>query len=160
RPLLVSGTPGPIPSDPGPGGIPELGATLVASVEGLSLATLERTQAIGQGPVRLVLTRHRGLAMGLHPDHSSELSLGLNGETQPEGIVRLSIATKEIARPSADLRPATPEEAAGLTLARLGGLIPAVVAVQVDPTGIPLLREHLERREFLQVTAEQVRALA
>jgi GTP cyclohydrolase II len=160
RPLHISGPSGPIRPGPASNGFPDPGPMLVASVEGLTPTTLERMRAFGQGPARLVLTGHRAVAMGLHPDPPPELSLGLNGEMRPERIVILSSSTGKTVLPMADLRPATPVEAAGLTLARLGRLIPAVVAVPAEPDRVPALRDLLERGEFLQVTPEQVRSLA
>ena len=60
--------------------------------------TLEQLRSLG-GPLRLVVTYHRGRAIGLAAKNGRvppHLSLGLNGDASPSGILRL--ATTSAAR--------------------------------------------------------------
>ena len=133
---------------------------LLASVEGLKPETLNTLRELARGQLRLILTRHRAQAMGLEAGASSEVSLGLKGESHPDQILRLSSATGTPPLSYPDLRHASPEESAGLILARLGRLIPAVVAVPADPLRVPGLRHLLDSGTVLRVSPEEVRTLA
>lgn len=164
-PLLPvqNGTPAPTgvtASDSHTPSYPSPEAVLLASVEGLKPETLDTLRQLARGQLRLILTRHRAQAMGLEAGTSTEVSLGLNGESHPDQILRLSSATGTPPLPHPDLRQATPEESAGLTLARLGRLLPAVVAIPADPLRVPGLRQLLESGTVLQVSPEEVRTLA
>ncbi|MCY4601541.1 MAG: GTP cyclohydrolase II RibA, partial [Acidobacteria bacterium] len=61
---------------------------------------------------------------------------------------------------SGDVRPASAAEVAGLTLARLARLIPAVVTAPVGAAESPALRRSLERGAILHVTTAQIELLA
>ena len=131
---------------------------LVAAVEGLAPDRLEQLRALGT-PLRLVVTHHRGRAMGIDAhEGESNLSIGLGRGETPQTIMRL--ATEPIADQSEplrrfDARPATPTESAGLALTRFGRLLPAVVSVEVDP-GSPALRRWIEDGTILDVSNEEV----
>jgi GTP cyclohydrolase II len=133
-------------------------AALLATVEGLSGDTLDGVRRLGRGPVRLAVTHHRARAMGLTVDRPRSMSLGLNGE-DPGQILRLSSAIGSC-RKTRELREASAPEMAGLTLAKLGGLLPAVVSTAADPTDAPELRSLLESRAVLAATTTQIEAMA
>jgi GTP cyclohydrolase II len=134
--------------------------TLVAAVEGLRGHTVEELKSIGGRGIRLALTRHRARAMGLALDGKAiPISLGLNGASRPDDILRLSTAPRSMDRPS-DVRGASEPEVGGLTLTRLSRLIPAVVGVSVSTEGTPELRTALESGAILRVTTNQIDELA
>ena len=148
-------------------------AILVASVEGLTHQTLEQLRDVDRGPLRLVLTHHRAHTMGLAPAppagqvpdqssgrHAGDVSLGLNGETSPDQIWRLSSGLSARTAGTLDLRAASDSEIGGLTLVRLGQLLPAVVSVPVDRAGAWALGEPLTSGAILSVTTAQIEALA
>jgi GTP cyclohydrolase II len=150
RPLYVSGS-----SDArsGPG-------VLLATVDTLGQRTLETLGGLGTAP-RLVVTHHRARAMGLgNGGPSRDVSLGLNGATQPEQILSLCIAAGRFQAPDLDPRPATTPESSGLTLARLAGLLPAIIGVSLNGRGADGLGPGLASGEILSVTAAQVEAFA
>ncbi len=150
RPLYVSGSPD-AAGEPG---------VLLATVDTLSQRTLETLRRLDTGP-RLVVTHHRAHAMGLGDGGPSrDVSLGLNGATQPEQILRLCMAAGRFDAPDLDPRPATTPESSGLMLARLAGLLPAVVGVSVSGRGGGGLDAGLASGEILSVTTAQVEALA
>ena len=137
-------------------------SALIAAVEGLQDQTLEQLRSLG-GPLRLVVTYHRGRAMGLAAKNGRvppHLTLGLNGDASPRGILRL--ATASAARLSQhptewlDVGPASAAEAAGLALARLGRLIPAVVSTPVGADHAPRLQELLRSGSVLDLTSERI----
>ena len=147
-------------------------AILLATVEGLTDQTLEQLRDVDSGPLRLAVTQYRAHAMGLvaappagHvPDrsaslHTGDVSLGLNGETSPDQIWRLSSGLGRPTTGTFDLRAASASEIGGLTLARLGQLLPAVVSVPVDSTGARALGEPLASGAILSVTTAQIEAL-
>ena len=108
---------------------------LLATVDTLSQRTLETLGRLDTAP-RLVVTHHRAHAMGLgNGGPSRDVSLGLNGATEPEQILRLCIAAGRFDAPDLDPRPATRPESSGLTLARLAGLLPAILGVSVNGRG-------------------------
>ena len=92
---------------------------------------------------------------------SGDTSLGLEDPPTPAEVLSLSRSGgKEERREPAggaprDARPATPAERAGLTLARLGRLLPAVVAVPADP-GRGELRHAIDAGRVLVVADEDV----
>jgi GTP cyclohydrolase II len=88
------------------------------------------------------------------------MSVGLDGETGVDQILRLSSAIGNYATKTLDLRDASAAEVGGLTLARLGGLLPAVVSTPADPVGVPELRGLLESGAVLAVTTAQIEYLA
>ncbi len=154
---------------------------MLAAVESLDRETVQWLRALEAGDLRLALTHHRAHAMGLYgapeadagqssssrslADRSNgagkpDISISLNGESGPDQILRLSSALGKYTTASRDLRPATDAERGGLMLARLGGLLPAVVTVRVHPADSSTLRDLLEERAILDVTTEQIFELA
>jgi len=133
---------------------------LLAAVEGLNRQTLDQLRRLDGGPLRLAVTQHRARFMGLAADHSRSMSVGLNGRTDPDQIVRLSTALCTSAKDTHDLREASAAEVGGLTLARLGHLLPAIVGVPADTDRSPELRRLLESGAVLTATTEQIEAMA
>ena len=163
RPLHVATGSGQAPND----------AILLATVEGLTHQTLEQLRGVDSGPLRLAVTHYRAHAMGLAPAppagqvhdrsagrYTGDVSLGLNGETSPDQIWRLSSGLGPHATDTLDLRAASAPEIGGLTLARLGQLLPAVVSVPVDRDGARALGGPLASGTILSVTPAQIEALA
>src|SRR5687767_13364855 len=99
------------------------GSVLAAAVEGLGNERLEELRVLDRG-LRLVVTHHRGQAMGLAnggpPRH---LSLKLDPATTPAEIQRLATAVGpkfgKSAAGALDVRPASAGETAALGLARI-----------------------------------------
>ena len=143
-------------------------ASLLAAVDGLRSQTLEQLRRVAGGSLRLAVTRHRAHAMGLsralrtgsNGGQPPDLSLGLNGDTCPEQILRLSAATGKYTADTLDLREASAAEIGGLTLARLGRLLPAIVSVPVDAARPAALRASLDSGAILAVTTAQIAAMA
>lgn len=139
---------------------PEDHGTLVAAIEGLSGETVAQLKRLGGGGVRLALTRHRAQAMGLvQGGEPTDISLALSGTSRPDDILRLSTMPRPPVGIS-DWRDASGTEVGGLTLARLGRLIPAVVAVPVVLADPPELRAALKSGGILSVTTDQIDELA
>ena len=134
--------------------------TLVATVESLSRQTLDQLRRFDSGHVRLAVTDHRARAMGFANGHERGVSIGLNGENDVEQILRLSSAIGNYATKSVDLREASQAELGGLTLARLGGLLPAVVSARGDFARQPALQQLLDSGEMLSATTDQIDELA
>lgn len=133
---------------------------LLATVETLSQQTLETLRRL-DAPPRLAVTHHRAQAMGLvNGGPARDLSIGLNGATRPEQILRLCTSAGRFSAPDLDPRPATTPETSGLALARLGGLLPAVVGVPVNGGRAGELGAGLASGAILSVTTVQVEALA
>ena len=150
RPLYVTGS-------SGAAGEPDV---LLATVETLSQQTLETLRRLDTAP-RLAVTHHRAQAMGLvDSGPPRNLSLGLNGATRPEQILRLCTAAGRYSAPELDPRPATTPETSGLALARLGGLLPAIVGVPINGRGAGELGAGLASGAILSVSTLQVEALA
>jgi GTP cyclohydrolase II len=129
----------------------------VAAVEGLGPSSLAPLRSFG-APLRLVVTSHRGRAMGLHEHGVADLAIVLHGHETPATI--MGLAAEDTERPGAtpfDLRSvaASRAESAGLSLARLAGLLPAVVAVEV-PLDHPILAHWLRDATTLEVSTEDV----
>jgi GTP cyclohydrolase II len=133
---------------------------LLAAVEGLTRRTLDQLRQLSGGSLRLAVTQHRARFMGLTTDLTRSMSVGLNGQTDPDQIVRMSSARGSVAREAHDLREASAPEMGGLTLARLGRLIPAVVGVPADTDRSLELRRLIESRAVLTATTEQIEAMA
>ena len=114
-----------------PSGSSEQSGVLLATVDTLSRQTLTSLRRVDAALVRLIVTHHRARAMGLaHGDLHPATSLKLSSKTKLEQILRLCI-TAGNHRGLEDLepRPATALEVGGLTLARIGRVLPAVVGV-------------------------------
>jgi GTP cyclohydrolase II len=134
-------------------------AVLLAAVEGLNRDSLDGLRRLSRGPVRLAVTHHRARAMGLNVDRSRDMSLSLNGESADQ-ILRLSSAIGSWATKTRDLREASAPETGGLILARLGGLLPAVVSAAADPVDASELRSLIESRAVLTATTPEIEAMA
>lgn len=135
---------------------------LLATVDGLRAPALEALRR--HGPVRMAVTGHRARSMGLVSGADAAgatpgVSFSLNGEG-PEQILRLASAQGTFAVDREDLRRASATETGGLTLARFGRLLPAVVSAAADPDASAVLREALSSGAALSVTREQIDALA
>ena len=137
-------------------------AVLVAAVEGLRPRMLTQLRELGAGSLRLVVTPHRASMMGVRDGvvgvSQKGVSLSLNGES-PEDVLRLASTTEGVEAEELGARHATRPEAAGLELARLGRMLPAIVRVPADPTRIAELAAALEDGSILRVDAGQVSAL-
>jgi GTP cyclohydrolase II len=136
---------------------------LVAAVEGLGLERLEQFRSL-DSPIRLVVTSHRGRAMGITtPEGEANLSIGLGDDETPETILGLATERDPSRSGSSfrfDTRPATPTESAGLALTRSGRLLPALVSVEVE-TDSPMLTRWIEDGTILEVSDETIeRAVA
>ncbi|HCQ98285.1 MAG TPA: GTP cyclohydrolase [Acidobacteria bacterium] len=147
------------------------GAVLLAAVEGLTHRTLDLLRGAGRYRVRLAITHHRAHAMGLTPApplgqlpdratgrHTGDVSLEMQGDTNPEELWRLSSGVKELSRDRLDMRAASTSEIGGLTLTRVGQLLPAIVSVPVDAAGGH--RDALADGSVLTVSTDQIQALA
>ena len=152
RPVLVS-TPSSV--------TPEVGVFL-AAVEGLTNETLGQLRALNGDAIRLAVTYHRARVMGLvSNDHGEEgMSLCLNRAASPDEIFRLSSTTGNYAAVAVGLSDASVPEIGGLTLARLGRLLPAIVGVRIDSSNIGLLRADLDSTAILRVTTNDITAMA
>ena len=142
------------------GHVPEA-AVLLATVEGLRRQTLEQLRRLDRRPIRLAVTRYRAEAMGLtNGGRPCDMSLALNDEASTEQILRLSSTAGRHTADGLHLREASTAEVGGLTLARLGRLLPAIVSLPVDPTTAPEFRALLESGAVLRVTTAQIDAMA
>ena len=151
RPLYVTTAPGEEPAR----------AVLLATVEGLTVQTLDQVRGLDDGQARLAVTRYRAEAMGLSSNgHGREaLSLGLDGQT-PQEILRLSSTTGSHSTSALDVRLASRPEVGGLTLARLGRLLPAIVAASVGVSGGRGIKRLVDSGSILSVTTSQIEAMA
>jgi GTP cyclohydrolase II len=131
----------------------------VAAVEGLTPESLTPLRSLG-GPLRLIMTSHRGRAMGLHDHGTADLAIELDGHETPATIMGLAAEDTERSGARRDLRSltASPAESAGLSLARLGGLLPAVVAVEAR-IDHPALARWLRDATVLDVSAQDVESV-
>ncbi len=137
----------------------------LATVEGLTPETLAQVGRLDDGRVRLAVTSHRAESMGLFTNGHGRnartaMSLGLTGCTTPAEFLRISTSTGSHVRATLDVRRASPAEVGGLTLARLGHLLPAIVAAPVDATAATDLHVLVEAGNVLSVTASQIEAMA
>jgi GTP cyclohydrolase II len=132
---------------------------LIAAVEGLGPERLAQLRSL-EAPLRLIVTSHRAKAMGIEPhDGESDLSLKVSPEETPESILALAME-RGTARATARLhaRPSTRGEAAGLGLLRAGHLLPALVAVEVDP-GDVRIRSWVDDGTILDVSCAEVESV-
>jgi GTP cyclohydrolase II len=133
---------------------------LVAAVEGLSPERLKQLRSL-EVTLRFVVTPHRGRVMGI-PAHEGgpDLSLVVASGDTPDDI--FALAAERVAHLNGaangsgrEVRPATRAEGAGLALARLGHLLPAVVVVEADLAS-PVVSEWIDAAEILEVSVEDV----
>ena len=141
------------------------GGALLATVEGLTPQTLDQMGRLDGGRVRLAVTSHRAEAMGLFTNGHGRsartaMSLGLAGRTTPAQLLRISTSTGSHAQATLDVRQASPAEVGGLTLARLGRLLPAIVAAPVGASAVKDVQVLVETGAVLSVTASQIEAMA
>ncbi len=129
----------------------------VTAVEGLGPTNLAQLRSL-DAPLRLVVTSHRGRVMGIHAHDGADVALLLDDTETPDTIMGLAAHDT----PAGSLRrlelaggPASREESAGLSLVRLGGLIPALVTVEV-PADHPILAQWLKDGTVLDVSTEDV----
>lgn len=137
---------------------PEGPWAVVVAVEGLGSGSLELMSSLGE-PLWLVVTAHRARAMGIRGhEGDGDLSLQLAAEESRETILGLATDRRPTnlgSRVGLATAPASRAQSAGLALVRFGGLLPAVVAVQVDSRSAPL--ERLRRNGILlDVSAEEI----
>jgi len=134
---------------------------LVAAVEGLGGESLAQLRSLEE-PLRLVVTPHRGRAMGIHAHEGvADLSLALVADETAASILGLATdrtTGRSGSRLSLGARPATRPESDGIKLARLGGLLPALVTVEMDPRS-PVLLRWIEEGVILDVSVEEVEHL-
>ena len=131
---------------------------LVTAVECLGLDRLAQLRSLG-APLRLVVTLHRGKAMGIaRQEGEGNLSIGLGAGETPEAILGLATA-RRVPQSGSPLRfnarPATATESAALALARFGRLLPALVSVEVDADS-PVLTRWIEDGTILGISSEEV----
>ena len=133
-------------------------AVLLATVEGLTPRTLDQLRQLGPDRLRLVVTGHRALAMGLSANGhgSGALSLGIGSQMTPGEILGLASATTTLWHWRQDASPASDPEIGGLTLARLGRLLPAVVSVATDHSTADTVRALVGEGAVLEVTTDQI----
>src|SRR5687767_12321567 len=141
-------------------------AVLLAAVESLSRATLDLLEGVAPG-VRLAVTRHRARAVGLARGEAlsdgaarGDVSLGLGSGVHPDEIVRLACVRGNPARPIPEVRAASQPGSAGLRLAKLGRLLPAIVGVCAEPETNAALRRLLQSGAVLPVSVAQIEAMA
>jgi len=130
---------------------------LVAAVECLTAERLEQLRAFAE-PVQLIVTHHRGRAMGLRAhEGGTDLSLTLGAEDTPDTIMGLAAdpQTALSAQVELGVRPATRTESAGLALTRFSHLLPAVVTVELSPDS-SLLAQWMDNGTVLDVSSEEV----
>jgi len=136
---------------------------LVAAVEGLTEETISRLTALGCGPLHLTITGHRAAAMGLTEDPGttigSAFALRLDDESAAD-ILRIATSPAVADFETLRVRDATVGERAGLTLMRLGRMLPATLAVETDLDSVPLLATAISSGETLTVRVDQVSVLA
>jgi GTP cyclohydrolase II len=154
RPVWVTGSPASGAGRPTP---PP--AVLLASVEGLSRATLDGLRRVAPD-LRLVVTRHRARAAGFDAGARGDVSLALAPGVHLDEIVRLSCVRGNLATTIAHVRVASQPEEAGLLLTKLGRLLPAIVGVTADPAANEALRQLLASGAVLSLTAEQIEVMA
>ena len=137
-------------------------AVLLATVEGLTRRTLDQLKRLDRDRLRLAVTGHRARAMGLSPNGHSRgaLSLGLDAETGPGEILNLASATDTRGRWTRNARAASDPEVGGLTLARLGRLLPAVVSVALKAPAVRAVRTLVSAGEVLEVSTTQIEKMA
>ena len=119
---------------------------LLATVESLSRQTLDQTPTARWRPGPPGPDPPPGPGHGFDQRRRAKHERGPERRNDVDQILRLSSAIGNYAANTLDLREASAAEIGGLTLARLGGLLPAVVSTPADPARVPELREHAGQR--------------
>lgn len=159
---------------------------LAVAVEGVGSELLELLRSLGQGPLQLILTTHRGNVLGLSGPDASRSSNGAPGSPASNGsaesavangtraadvsltllepvdadrIVELASGRMAPGESGAATRSATRPESAGVALVRMGGLLPALVCISADPDH-PALAAELASGSILQVETHLIEAMA
>ena len=133
---------------------------LLATVESLSAETLDQLRRFDHGRLRLAITHHRARFIGLPGEPELDMSIALDADADATHILRLATAMGNYAGRMRDVREASAAELGGLTLARLSGLLPAVVSVAAGSSATPPLRDMLESGAVLAATTSQIAQLA
>jgi GTP cyclohydrolase II len=146
RPLLVTsaGAPG----------------VLLIAVETLTRRTLDQVEHLQAGQPRLVCSGHRARAIGLRASAAGDISIGLPARADPAQIMRLSCLRHNFEAHPPDVRAASCAESAGLVLAKLGRLLPALVSVMPEPGMTPALQNLLASGAILTVATTHIDAMA
>lgn len=148
-------------------------SSLIRSVEGLTGEGLDRLRRLGSGPPVLLVTPFRASSLGLvsvppsgtNGDRMERAMEGAVALPLPEGadveaVLRLAGVPGADTGASADLRPVSESERAGLMLARAGRLLPAVVSVPVENPHPGALADLIRDVEILGVRVDEVHELA
>lgn len=113
------------------------GTACVAALETLRPERLERLKGMGPSSVRLGITGHRATALGIADNVEHAWLLDVDAPVQLVELAAIAGMKPRPAQTPIDLdrftvSPATPEIAAGLSLAKHARLLPAVCAVEMD----------------------------
>ncbi len=135
-------------------------AALLGAAETVSDEGLDRLRGQSGGAVALVLTRQRSAVLGIRAASGPVVSLGLPPDLSAEEIRRLADPTAESFPTPAGLEPgaagATTLAAAGIELAKLARLLPAVLVAPLarrDGAGVV---GWAARRDLLWVTVREI----
>ncbi len=146
-------------------------SVLVAAVEGLTPALLDRLSVMtGQAP-RLILTAHRASAMGWSrplAEGWAGVALEFDPHTQPEVLFALASApeaSNESGPPGeafagCRIEEAIPVETAALELVRAGRLLPAVVSAPVPHPLPEAIESAVHDGMILEIAEDQAREVA
>lgn len=142
-----------------PGTVGE-GSVLVAAVEGLSDGRLRELRGLS-GSLRLALTSHRARAMGLPltGDEATGMSFLINADATEADIFRLSTAAGDYAAVTLGLEVATPCEAGGLSLARAGRVLPAIMSVTLHGDDVETVGRWANDGTVLSVTTDEIEGM-
>jgi membrane glycosyltransferase len=136
-------------------------AQVIAAVEGLNEERLAELRTLGGGGLSLVVTGHRAVAMqwtAQRPVRTADaVALPLESSASSTRIVELaSDPTVRLNGQRRHIRPASEPEAAGLALAHMGRLLPAVVAADVTAAALPGLQDAVASGRLLGADAGDV----
>ncbi len=137
-------------------------AVVLGAVEGLLPRTLGLLKQLRDRTPHLVVTSHRARAMGLsfNGNGACAMSVPLRNGITPERILRLATARRVAAAETTNVREASGPEVGGLTLARLGRMLPAVVAMRIGPGEGEPAKQLRENGSMLTVTTDQIKAMS
>ncbi|MCP1673470.1 GTP cyclohydrolase II [Natronocella acetinitrilica] len=140
---------------------PEAGV-LVAAVEGLTPALINRLRVLGCEKTRLAVTSHRARWTGIANHASAAMSLLLPDGIPVSEIVDLCTARHDTtpAEIADRARPVTPLESAALAVVRASRLLPAALVTGTGPVHREELAALIKDGTILDVPADQALALA